>query len=256
MTDKEFIEMAEDAKVITSIAEEPQKASVFEVLNSVNVNGHTEGRNDLTYLSWVWAIAEIMKRYPDMQYEVVKFDGLPYVYDEKTGYMVYTKVTIQGITREMWLPVMDSANKAMKNVPYTYEVKNKNFKYASKNEKDGKYYDKYGNEQTEFVEKTCDAATMFDVNKTIMRCLTKNLAMFGLGLYIYAGEDLPEKEKEDATKGMVDELKELWTKAGGKDGFDEWFKKNTEKDGLTGETYGAMKATLLKKINEKAEEKK
>lgn len=41
---------------------------------------------------------------------------------------------------------------------------------------------------------------MTDVNKTIMRCLTKNLAMFGLGLYIYAGEDLPEDEDEPQVK--------------------------------------------------------
>lgn len=260
MTDKEFIEGAEPEKNLAFVAAEevPQK-SAFEILNSVNVNGHTEGRNDLTYLSWVWAIAEVMKRYPDMEYEVMKFDGLPYVYDEKTGYMVYTKVTIQGITHEMWLPVMDSSNKAMKNVPYTYRVKNKNFKYATLNEKDGKYYDKYGNEQKEFEEKTVEAATMFDVNKTIMRCLTKNLAMFGLGLYIYAGEDLPEAEKEDAKekviKGMKDELKALWDKAGGKEGFEEWVAKNTEKKSLE-EMFGEMKTSLTKKINEKLEGKK
>ena len=234
MTDKEFIESAEGEMTVSTVAEEPQKLPVFEVLNNTNVNGHTEkvsnGQTELTYLSWSWAWAAVKKAYPTAQYEIVKFDGLPYVYDEKTGYMVYTRVTIEGITHEMWLPVMDSKNKAMKAEPYTYTTRK--------------------------GESTVEAATMFDVNKTIMRCLTKNLAMFGLGLYIYAGEDLPEKEKEDATKGMADELKELWTKAGGKDGFDEWFKKNTEKDGLTGETYGAMKATLLKKINEKAEEKK
>jgi DNA-directed RNA polymerase subunit RPC12/RpoP len=45
-------------------------------------------------------------------------------------------------------------------------------------------------------EKTVEAMTMFDVNKTVMRCLVKNLAMFGLGLYIYAGEDLPQDIKE------------------------------------------------------------
>lgn len=36
---------------------------------------------------------------------------------------------------------------------------------------------------------------MMDINKAVMRCLVKNLAMFGLGLYIYAGEDLPEGEE-------------------------------------------------------------
>ena len=43
------------------------------------------------------------------------------------------------------------------------------------------------------LEKHVEKATMFDINKTIMRCLVKNLSMFGLGLYIYAGEDLPEE---------------------------------------------------------------
>jgi len=68
----------------------------------------------------------------------------------------------------MNLPVLDGANKAQKNVDYTYKTK--------------------------FSEKIVNAATMFDINTAIMRCLTKNLAMFGLGHYIYAGEDFPENE--------------------------------------------------------------
>lgn len=143
--------------------------NVFENLNGINVNDHKEEKNGLSYLSWVWAWAEVKKAYPDANYTIEKFNGLPYVYDEKTGYMVYTTVTIEGITHEMWLPVMDGANKAMKAKPYTYK--------------------------TRYGEKTVEAATMFDVNKAIMRCLVKNLAMFGLGLYIYAGEDLPEVEQ-------------------------------------------------------------
>ena len=165
---------------------------IFNTLNSVNVNGHTEERNGLTYLSWAWAWAEVKKRFPSASYTIWKNENnLPYAYDPMTGYMVYTSVTIDGMTHEMWLPVMDSANNAMKSEPYSYTVKNGAFKYAKK-ASDGLYYDKYGNEQKEFIEKHVEAATMFDVNKTIMRCLTKNLAMFGLGLYIYAGTDLPE----------------------------------------------------------------
>ena len=148
--------------------------AVFDELMQVNVNGHTEKKKaegtELTYLSWPFAWAEVKKRYPDAHYEIEKFNGLPYVYDERTGYMVYTTVTIEGISHEMWLPVMDGANKAMKAVPYEYTVR-----------------DRYKGEQV----KTVAAATMFDINKTVMRCLVKNLAMFGLGLYIYAGEDLP-----------------------------------------------------------------
>lgn len=156
--------------------------AVFDELMSVNVNGHTEkkktGGTELTYLSWPFAWAEVKKRYPEAKYEIVKFNGLPYVYDEATGYMVYTVVTIEGISHEMWLPVMDGANKAMKAVPYTYTVR-----------------DRYKGE----IEKTVAAATMFDINKTVMRCLVKNLAMFGLGLYIYAGEDLPITEAPQET---------------------------------------------------------
>lgn len=201
--------------------------TVFETLNEINVNGHTEGRNGLTYLSWVWAVSEVMKKYPDMDYEVVKFDGIPYVYDEKTGYMVYTKVTINGVIHEMWLPVMDSNNKAMKAEPYTYTTKN--------------------------GEKTVEAATMFDINKTIMRCLCKNLAMFGLGLYIYAGEDLPEAEKEEqkktSEKEAIEELKTLYDKAGGKN-FDKWVE---DCGGLNPANFPLMKTKLLKQINDKAE---
>lgn len=148
------------------------KKSVFDVLNAINVNEHTEvkdtGSTKLTYLSWAWAWAEVKKKFSDATYEIVKFDGIPYVYDPLTGYMVYTKVTIGGITHEMWLPVMDGNNRAMK--AEAYQV------------------------QTKYKTVTVAPATMFDVNKTIMRCLTKNLAMFGLGLYIYAGEDLPETD--------------------------------------------------------------
>lgn len=144
--------------------------SKFEDLYNLNVNGKTEQKNGLTYLSWAWAWAEFKKAYPEATYEVVKFDGLPYAYDTNTGYMVYTKVTADGITHEMWLPVMDGANHAMKSE--RYEI------------------------QTKYKTIAVEPATMFDVNKTIMRCLTKNLAMFGLGLYIYAGEDLPETESE------------------------------------------------------------
>jgi hypothetical protein len=143
----------------------------FKKLNAINVNDKTEKKNGLTFLSWALAWTEVKKVYPNADYNIKKFEnGLPYVYDEKTGYMVFTDVTIECTTYEMWLPVMDGANKAMKSEPYEYTTK-------------------YGT-------KTVEAATMFDINKTIMRCLVKNLGMFGLGLYIYAGEDLPENEQE------------------------------------------------------------
>ena len=140
-----------------------EKKTVFERLSAINVNEHVEKKDGLTYLSWAWAWSEVKKACPDASYKIGETE-----YDEVLGFMCHTTVTIEGETLEMWLPVMDGKNKSMKKYPYTYNTK-------------------YG-------EKTVDAATTFDVNKTIMRCLVKNLAMFGLGIYIYAGEDLPEVE--------------------------------------------------------------
>lgn len=152
--------------------------NVFEKLSAINVNDKVEKKSNLTYLSWAWAWGEVKKAYPSATYQV-KGDPItqkPYFYDPNLGYMVMTEVTIEDQTLEMWLPVMDGANKAMMNNPYIY----KGSAWVS-----GKKVE---------VEKTVEAATMFDINKTLMRCLTKNLAMFGLGHYIYAGEDLPETE--------------------------------------------------------------
>lgn len=159
--------------------------SVFETLFQVNVNDYVEKKRDLSYLSWTYAWAEVKKNYPGAHYKVHLFGEkqLPYVFDENTGYMVFTSVTIEDLTHTMWLPVMDSANKAMKSKAYTYDTK---FKKGL----------------------TVDPASMFDINKTIMRCLVKNLAMFGLGLYIYSGEDLPEIETEKITQKEAATLKE------------------------------------------------
>ena len=162
------------------------KRETFDQLYKVNVSAKTEKKNGLTYLSWAWAWAEFVKICPEAKYEIKTFDGKPWLYDEKLGYMVFTSITVGDDTKEMWLPVMDGANKAMKDHPYKYLAKQ--WVYDEKERKNVQ----------KMVEKTCDPASMFDINKTIMRCLTKNISMFGLGLYIYAGEDLPEDVKEDA----------------------------------------------------------
>ena len=174
----------------------------FNKLFQINCNDKIEkksnGSVELTYLSWTYAWGEVKKIFPDANYEILKFgdNKLPYVYDEKTGYMVFTRVEIEGISHEMWLPVMDSANKAMKDKPYKYPAKKYNYK----------------TKEYEIIEKEVQTATMFDINKTIMRCLTKNLAMFGLGLYIYAGEDLPENIDEEKPTTQVTEEKPKATK--------------------------------------------
>lgn len=141
--------------------------TVFERLSKINVNEYVEKKEGLTYLSWAWAWSVVKKECPDASYTL-----LPTEYDDALGFMCHTSVTIEGQTLEMWLPVMDGKNKSMKKHAYTYTTK-------------------YGDKQVE-------AATTFDINKTMMRCLVKNLAMFGLGIYIYAGEDLPEAEPTKA----------------------------------------------------------
>lgn len=177
---------------------ENEEKTTWQVLSAINCNDKTEKKNGLTYLSWAWAWGIVKEKCPDANYKVRQYDGKPYLFDEKLGYLVTTEVTINGETIEMSLPVMDSANKAQKHEPYTW----------------GKY------------NKTCEAATMFDINTAIMRCLTKNLAMFGLGHYIYAGEDIPQQiettveiqktliiassEANEAT--TVDELQNVWNK--------------------------------------------
>lgn len=189
-----------------------ENKSVFDILNDINVNGHTEEKNGLTYLSWAWAWGELKKHYPDALYKIERFgeEKKPYLYDDQLGYMVFTSMTINGQTHEMWLPVMDGANKTMMKAPYEYLVNNKNHRYAKLNKEDGKYYDQYGNEQPKFFVKKVEKATMFDINKTIMRCLVKNISMFGLGLYIYAGEDLPESDKK-ATAEQIDIITKIYT---------------------------------------------
>lgn len=131
--------------------------SVFETLNAVNVNGHTEKKNNLTYLSWAWAWAEVKKAFPDARYTIYETpDGCIYWTDGRTCW-VKTGVTINGLEHIEYLPVMDFRNAAI----------------------------------------PLDKVTSTDVNKAIQRSLTKACARHGLGLYIYAGEDLPESEQTE-----------------------------------------------------------
>jgi hypothetical protein len=165
--------------------------TMFEILAATDCSAHVEKKEtgkdkygnkiELSYLSWAWAWDYFKKALPDAKYEIKHWEGKPYIYDEFLGFMVETSITAGGETHTMWLPVMDGTNSAMKTEPQKFVMKRK----------DGTTYDKI-----------VAAATMFDINKTIMRCLVKNMAMFGLGLYIYAGEDLPSDSDEtvDTTK--------------------------------------------------------
>ena len=126
----------------------------FVELNNINVNGKTEKKNGLTYLSWAWAWGEVKKLHPDATYTIYEnADGLFYHTDGRTCW-VKTGVTVNGVEHIEYLPVMDFKNRSI----------------------------------------PVEQVTSFDVNKAIQRSLTKAVARHGLGLYIYAGEDLPESE--------------------------------------------------------------
>lgn len=134
--------------------------SYFTELNAINVSDKVEvkgaGNRKLSYLSWAWAWGEIKKAHPDTTYTVYE-NTLPngYVVNYFTdGKTCYVKVgvTVNGIEHIEFLPVMDNMNKSI----------------------------------------PLDKVTSWDVNTAIQRALTKAIARHGLGLYIYAGEDLPE----------------------------------------------------------------
>lgn len=167
-----------------------EKETVFKRLNDLNVNPFIKQKKNMNYLSWAIAWRMVIDLYPEANYKLKTFDnGMPCKITS-FGAFVSTEVTIEGITREMTLPVLDGANKSLKEQPYTYQVK----EYVNKRAT-GK-----------MIDKNVPAVTAFDVNKAQMRCLVKNLGVFGLGIDLYIGYDLPndlqlepEKEQRVAT---------------------------------------------------------
>ena len=202
----------------------------YKNLAAVNTADKTEKKNKLTYLSWAHAWDAVKKVYPDANYVVQTFNGKPYLYDEKLGYMVFTEVTIEGLTHLMWLPVMDGANKAMKSEPYTYSTK-------------------YG-------DKSVEAASMFDINKTIMRCLVKNLAMFGLGINIYAGEDLPLGADEEAIEDVLLRISAEILGAEDESSLSNVYHKHETKLNRLKETNLAKYESMMAKFSKRKEEVK
>ena len=171
-----------------------RRSIYFDELYKINLNDKVEKKDNLTYLSWSEAWKAFKEVYPSATYRVISNPDtkLPYFVDPNVGIMVFTEVTADELTYQMFLPVMNSANKAMKLQPYNYQV-----------------WDKRNNR---YVERTCEAATAFDINKSIMRCLVKNLAMYGLGLYIYQGEDIPNDTNEESNATTTAEPKKTPTR--------------------------------------------
>lgn len=133
-----------------------EEKSVFGVLNAINCNGHTEKKNGLTYLAWAWAWQMVKENYPTATYTIYENADGMNYHTDGRTCWVKTGVTIEGLEHIEYLPVMDYRNASIPK----------------------------------------DKVTSMDVNKAIQRSLTKACARHGLGLYIYAGEDLPSGEAE------------------------------------------------------------
>lgn len=131
--------------------------SVFEVLNAIDCSEHIEKKNGLTYLSWAWAWQILKKHYPASTYTIYEDAMGRNYHTDGRTCWVKTGVCVEGIEHIEYLPVMDFRNASI----------------------------------------LLDKVTSFDVNKAIQRSLTKAVARHGLGLYIYAGEDLPDAADEE-----------------------------------------------------------
>ena len=135
-----------------------EKKSTFAVLNPINCNDKTEKKNGLTYLSWAWAWGIAKTYFPDANYTIYENADGWNYHTDGRTCWVKTGVTIGGQEHIEYLPVMDTRNRSI----------------------------------------PVESVTSFDVNKAIQRSLTKALARHGLGLYIYAGEDLPDAADDEA----------------------------------------------------------
>lgn len=169
--------------------------SVFQTLNAINVNDKVEKKNNLTYLAWAYAWGEVKKNYPDATYKIYENAQGWNYHTDGRTCWVKTGVTIGGQEYIEYLPVMNHANKSI----------------------------------------PLEQVTSFDVNKAIQRSLTKACARHGLGLYIYAGEDLPEdeaavKRAEQEAEAKPKTKKEQMYEDSVQDALDEIKQCNTVED--------------------------
>jgi len=140
--------------------------SVFETLSAINVNDKVEKKNGLTYLSWAWAWAEVKRHYPNSTYTIYENAEGLNFHHDGKTAWVKTGVTIEDIEHIEYLPVLDFRNASI----------------------------------------TLDKLTSFNVNSSIQRSLTKAIARHGLGLYIYAGEDIPTADETPVKEPKFIEL--------------------------------------------------
>ena len=191
--------------------------NIFNKLNSINVEEHIEEKNGLRYLSWAWAWAEIKKAFPSARYTIYENIDGWNYFTDGRTCWVKTGVEIEGLEYIEYLPVMDYKNKSI----------------------------------------PLDQVTSMDVNKTIQRSLTKACARHGLGLYVYAGEDLPEEERKEVENHPYTQQLEAMLKGQSNITSDKVKSLIKERSGkpisqLTEEEWNAWKKWVIKKLQEYA----
>lgn len=133
------------------------KKTVFETLNAINMSDKVEKKGGLSYLSWCWAWGTLKEHFPDSTYTVYENEQGWPYFTDGRTAWVKTGVTVNGKEYVERLPIMDYKNNAI----------------------------------------PIDRITSMNVNTAIQRSITKAIARHGLGLYIYAGEDVPRAEKAE-----------------------------------------------------------
>lgn len=196
-----------------------ERTDVFSTLNRINVNEHTEQKGNLTYLSWAWAWSKVKENYPEAHYTIYENADGWNYFTDGRTCWVKTGVTIEGLEHIEYLPVMDFKNRPV----------------------------------------ALDAVTSTDVNKSIQRSLTKACARHGLGLYIYAGEDLPEEERKEQVRmeEKIDKKDVAILRKMLSEKQIEWVKKTMhvdDLDGLTNGQFGKLMQTLRERDESKASE--
>ena len=148
-----------------------KETSTFDTLNNIDVSKYVEKKGQFNYLSWAYAVRELLKACPTATWEVHLFtreDGTkqPYMKDD-TGSYVQVSVDVEGVIRSQIHPVLDHRNNPIDN------------------------------------------PNSFQINTSNQRCLAKAIALHGLGLYIFAGEDLPEEKKIEPVKMTTTQKKTI-----------------------------------------------
>jgi hypothetical protein len=150
-----------------------KKLNYFEQLNNINVQDKIEKKGNLSYLSWAFAWEQLKIKHPKAQYKIYEREDGIIYWTDGKTAWVKVSATVDDMEHIEYLPIMDYKNKSI----------------------------------------PVDQVSSFNVNTSIQRALTKAIARHGLGLYIYAGEDIPSQEKDDLLeeekKSLYDECKDL-----------------------------------------------